>query len=179
MIGSEGPESLSIRSLAADLGVSHTAPRHHFGDRTGVLTAVAAEGFTLLAQHLGAARASGGSFLDAGVSYVEFALQYPAHFRVMFSPTLLDPSNAELIAAKQAAFGELRGGVEAMVAQGKVEDAAAAVIAGWGIVHGIATLGLTGNLDDANLRSLVADGDIIAITRRSAGMLYGSPGGAR
>ena len=101
---------------------------------------------------------------------------YPAHFRVMFSPTLLDTTNADLVAAKPAAFDELRGGGEAMAARGQVEDAAAAVIAGWGIVHGIATLALTGNLDDAKLRSLVADGDLITITRRAASMLHGSPG---
>ncbi len=175
VIGSAGPEALSLRSLAADLGVSHTAPRHHFGDRAGVLTAVAAEGFRLLAERMATTRESGGGFLDVGVSYVEFALAHPAHFRVMFSPTLLDGTNPDLVAAKRAAFDELQGGVDAMAAQGRVEDAAAAVIAGWGIVHGIATLALTGNLDDAKLRSLVAGGDLTAITRRAAGMLYGSP----
>jgi AcrR family transcriptional regulator len=172
IIDAGGPESLTIRSLAADLGVSHTAPRHHFGDRAGVLSAVAAEGFRLLGQLLVTTRESGGSFLDAGVAYVEFALAHPAHFRVMFAPAGLNHDDAELAAAKQAVFAELRDGVDAMAARGQIEDAAAAVIAGWAIVHGIATLALTGNLDDAKLRDLVAGGDLIGITRRSAGMLY-------
>lgn len=176
IVDAHGPERLSIRSLASDLGVSHTAPTHHFGDRTGVLTAVAAQGFTLLAEHLTSVRTAGGSFLDMGVGYVEFALAHPAHFRVMFTPTLLDQDDPGLRQAQQSAFAELSGGVEAMAAHGHVEDAAAAVIAGWGIVHGIATLALTGNLDQAKLRDLVANGDILGITRRAAGMLYGSPG---
>lgn len=176
VIGEQGPESLSLRSLAIDLGVSHTAPRHHFGDLTGVLTAVAIEGFEILAQRLIQARQETGNFLDVGVGYVEFALEHPAHFRVMFAPTLLDERSEELAVAKQAAFAQMNSGVQEMAATGQVEDAAAAVIAGWSLVHGLATLALTGNLDEAKLRDLVAGGDVIAISRRAAGMLYGSPG---
>lgn len=157
------------------MGVSHTAPRHHFGDLRGVLTAIAAEGFALLAERLTATTESGGTFLDVGVAYVEFALAHRAHFAVMFTPRLLDGEDTDLVAAKQEAFGTLSSGVDAMASAGQVEDAAAAVIAGWGIVHGIATLALTGNLDEARLRQLVADGDVVEITRRAAGMLYGSP----
>lgn len=179
IINERGPENLSLRSLAAKLGVSHTAPRHHFGTKQGVLTAVAAQGFELLAERLVRTRQSGGSFVDVGVAYVEFARTHPAHFRVMFAPTLLDDQDPVLGQAKQSAYAELSGGVEALAADGQVEDAAAAVVAGWSIVHGIATLALTGNLDDAKLRPLVADGDLLSITRRAAGMLYGSPGPTR
>jgi AcrR family transcriptional regulator len=175
VIAAEGPEGFSLRSLAADLGVSHTAPRHHFGSREGVLNAVAAQGFRLLAERLAEVRESGSGFLEAGVAYVDFALSHPAHFRVMFSPSLLDETNPELHDARQATFAELRSGVDQLSRAGQIEDAAAAVIAAWAIVHGIATLALTGNLDAAELRPLIADGDILAITRRSAGMLYGSP----
>ncbi len=179
VIAAQGPGALTMRSLAADLGVSHTAPRHHFGSLTGVFTAVAAEGFSLLGERMAAAGDSGAGFLEIGVSYVAFALTHPAHFQVMFSPSLLDGTDPSLAAAKGAVFAELTSGVEQMSAAGGIEDAAAAVVAGWGIVHGIATLALTGNLDSAGLRPLIANGDIVAIARRSAGMLYGSPGSTR
>jgi AcrR family transcriptional regulator len=175
VIASEGPYLFSLRSLAADLGVSHTAPRHHFGSREGVLNAFAAQGFRLLAEKLRTIREDGGGFLDAGVGYVEFALAHPAHFQVMFAPTLLDETDPELAAARQASFNELTTGVDAMSAQGRVDDAAAAVIAGWSIVHGFATLALTGNLDSSGVRALIAGGDLLSIARRSAGMLFGSP----
>ncbi len=179
VIEADGPEGFSLRSLAADLGVSHTAPRHHFGSREGVLTAVAAQGHRLLADRLIAVRESGAGFLEVGVAYVDFAITHPAHFRVMFSPTLLDESNPELGDARQTTFAELRTGVDQMAAPGPVEDAAAAVVAAWAIVHGIATLAISGNLDAADLRSLIGGGDILAITRRSAGLLYGSPSANR
>ena len=175
VIADEGPYLFSLRSLAADLSVSHTAPRYHFGSREGVLNALAAQGFVWLAEQLQTIRESGGSFVDRGVGYVDFALQHPAHFQVMFAPTLLDETDPELAESRAATFSELRSGVEQMSGDGRVEDAAAAVIAGWSIVHGIATLALSGNLDSAEVRSLVAGGDLLEITRRAAGMLFGSP----
>ncbi|MGI8456593.1 MAG: TetR/AcrR family transcriptional regulator [Propionibacteriaceae bacterium] len=174
VIGIEGPGSFSLRSLAADLGVSHTAPRHHFGSRKGVLTAVAAEGFRLLAGQLESARITGG-LLEAGVAYVEFARDHPAHFEVMFSPKLYDEQDADLVAARQVTFAQLRGGVESMADLRPSEDTAASIVAAWAIVHGIATLALTGNLDDAELAPLIAGGDLLAITRRSAALLYPGP----
>ncbi len=176
VIGAEGPGQFSLRSLAADLGVSHTAPRHHFGSREGVLNAIAAEGFTMLAARLRGVREAGGSFLDVGVAYVEFAADHPAHFEVMFSPKLLGLDDPDLRAARETTYAELRGGVEGLAASGQVDDPAAAVLAGWSVVHGIATLALTGNLDASELRSVVAGGDLLEITRRSAGLLFGTAG---
>ncbi|HEY5849075.1 MAG TPA: TetR-like C-terminal domain-containing protein [Microlunatus sp.] len=172
VIAAEGPAHFSLRSLAADLGVSHTAPRHHFGSREGVLNAVAAEGFTLLAAALRAIREAGGGFLDVGVAYVQFALEHPGHFEVMFSPKLLDETDPDLQAARTVTFGELRGGVAALEATGQVDDAPAAVLAAWSVVHGIATLALTGNIEASQLRTYSSDGDLLEITRRSAALLF-------
>jgi AcrR family transcriptional regulator len=68
------------------VGVSHAAPVHHFGDRAGLLTALAAEGFDLLADDLAAVRGRG--IVELGVSYVRFAIEHRAHFEVMFRPDL-------------------------------------------------------------------------------------------
>ncbi|MEV2274341.1 TetR/AcrR family transcriptional regulator [Nocardiopsis sp. NPDC049922] len=170
VIESEGPYSFSLRSLAADLGVSHTAPRHHFGSREGVLNAIAVEGFQGLAERLRATRAAGGDFLETGVEYVRFAVEHPAHFQVMFAPTLLDVGEPELAAARRAAFAELTTGADTVAPDGG--DKPAAVVAGWSIVHGIATLALTGNLDSSGVRALFGDADLLDIARRSAGLLF-------
>ena len=175
VIAAEGPHRFSLRSLAADLGVSHTAPRHHFGSRTGVLTALAAQGFDWLADRLRSTREAGGSYLDLGVAYVEFATTHPAHFQVMFSPDLLDDDDAALASARGRSFAELTGGADQMVREGRTDDAVAAVIAGWSLAHGLATLAQTGNLDRSGVRDLLDDGDLLTLTRRAAGMLFGSP----
>lgn len=174
VIATDGPEALSLRALAADLGVSHTAPRHHFVSRQGLLTAVAVEGFRELGNRMSRVRDGGGPFLDVGVAYVEFALDRPAHFAVMFSPTVLDQTDPDLIAAMDTTFARLRQGVDELPAPAR-EDAAAAVIASWSLVHGLATLALNGNLDRAGVRALVADGDLLGLARRSAALLHRGP----
>lgn len=171
VIASEGADALSLRALAADLGVSHTAPRHHFASRQGLLTAVAVEGFVELRSRLAEIRDSGGSFRDIGVGYVQFALDRPAHFSVMFSPALLDPADPELDAAREAAFGLLREGVDGLPSPAAQQDAAAAIIASWSLVHGLATLALSGNLDKARIRDL-GGGDLLDLARRSTAMLH-------
>jgi hypothetical protein len=108
------------------------------------------------------------------VSYVEFAVEHPGHFQVMFAPTLLDETDAALSEARTRAFGELTGGVDRLGLADPGDDAAAAVIAGWSLVHGLATLALTGNLQSSGVRDLLVEQDLAALTRRTASMLFGS-----
>lgn len=175
VIAAAGPEHVSLRAIAAAIGVSHTAPRHHFGSRDGLLAALATEGFDLLADELVAVREGGGSFLDVGVGYVAFGIAHHAHFALMFTPDLLHDDPA-LDHARDRAYGELRGGVEALARSGQIEDAQAAIVAGWSLVHGLTSLSLTGNLDRAGLDLGTSPlGDVTDLACRAAGMLYGSP----
>jgi AcrR family transcriptional regulator len=160
-IAQDGIGGLSLRAMAVGLGVSHTAFRRHFGDREGLLNALAVQGYRTLAERLRAAAT--GTFIDVGVAYVRFALDHPGHFTVMFRPDLLDNTDAELIAARAEAFAPLRAGVAAK----ELDDYAAGEMAGWGVVHGIASLALTGNLRPR--------GDIESLTRRALALIYPNP----
>jgi AcrR family transcriptional regulator len=136
-----GPAALSLRDLARRAGVSHAAPAHHFGDKVGLLTALATQGFDLLADAL---NETGDDLLAAGVAYVEFAVRHPAHFQVMFRPELHRADDAELAAARGRAGAALRAGVAGLPAGDPDQDALAA----WSIAHGFATLWLAGALPD-------------------------------
>src|SRR5690349_18354767 len=70
VIARDGPVGLGLRQVSRAVGVSHTAAAHHFGDKAGLLTAVAVEGFGLLSDALAAA---GDDFAEVGVAYVGFA----------------------------------------------------------------------------------------------------------
>ncbi|MEU3605713.1 TetR/AcrR family transcriptional regulator [Streptomyces sp. NPDC035033] len=140
-IAADGPGALSLRDLARRAGVSHAAPAHHFGDRAGLLTAIAAQGFGLLADAL----AGGTTLADRGRRYVRFAADHPAHFAVMFAPDLLRPDDPELTAARARASAELRAGVAGLPGR----DPRATGIAAWSLAHGFATLYLTHNVDEA------------------------------
>ncbi|SFK49127.1 TetR/AcrR family transcriptional regulator [Streptomyces pini] len=139
VITTEGPAALSLRDLARRAGVSHAAPAHHFGDRAGLLTAIATEGYGLLAAALGET----GDLRDLGVRYVRFATSHPAHFQTMFRPELLRPDAPELLAARERTRSRLRTAVE-----GYGEDPAIGFMAAWSLAHGFATLLLSRNLDD-------------------------------
>ena len=137
VLDEQGPAALSLRDLARRAGVSHAAPAHHFGDRTGLLTAVAAEGYELLADELRGAADAG--FLEVGVAYVRFAVAHRAHFSVMFRPELLRTEDAALLAARAVTADLLYG-------SGGDRRAVEAGVAAWSIVHGFATLWLDGAL---------------------------------
>ncbi|MEO3775169.1 TetR/AcrR family transcriptional regulator [Micromonospora sp. B9E7] len=138
-----GPGALSLRDLARRAGVSHAAPTHHFGDKAGLLTTLAAQGFDLLAQTLAAAN---DDLLEAGVAYVDFAVTHRAYFEVMFRPELYRADDPELLTARERAGAALRSGVAALPTGGAPADTDRDALAAWSIAHGFATLWLAGAL---------------------------------
>ncbi len=133
-IAARGVAAVSLRDLARQAGVSHAAPAHHFATKTGLLTALAVEGFGLLAEALSAA----DGLADMGVAYVRFAITHPAHFRVMFDSALLDQDDPELAAARAVTRRLLDAGV--------TDRSDLAALAAWSLAHGFATLRLDGNV---------------------------------
>jgi AcrR family transcriptional regulator len=170
VVASAGPAALSLRELARSAGVSHGAPAHHFGSRRGLLTALAAEGFALMAADLSAHL---DDFREMGVTFVRWALAHPGHYAVMFAPDLVDPSDADLAAARAEAWRVLGAGASArrgdddphaggdtaatapsggVVDHGDAasDDRIAEAWAAFSLVHGLASLWLSGALPVPN-----------------------------
>jgi AcrR family transcriptional regulator len=140
VIGDVGAANMTMREVARRAGVSHTAATYHFGDKRGLLTAVAVEGYRRLAAELRAAREQHGSFLEVGVAYVRFAVSDRPYFEVMFVPGLLRGDDPDLRDAQAASAEELYGTSDA------TERQTFEGVAAWSLVHGLATLWLNGNL---------------------------------
>ena len=135
------PAAVSLRDLARRTGVSHAAPAHHFGDKAGLLTAVATDGFRGLAATGEAYRAT-GSFLEVGVACVGFAVTHRAHFEVMFRPELYHPDDPELVQARDASQALLYPPAAEAANRPDGGGDVQAGVAAWSLVHGLATLWL-------------------------------------
>ncbi|MFI1917329.1 TetR/AcrR family transcriptional regulator [Nocardia sp. NPDC020380] len=145
-VASEGVDSISLRALAQRAGVSHAAPAHHFGNRQGLLTELAIEGYGLLAAEL---HSAADNFREMAVAYTRFARRYPGHFDVMFRRDLLAVDDPRLIAAREGSSAELRGGVAELDIP--AADNPAVQLAAWSLVHGFATLWHEGALVGSEL----------------------------
>lgn len=143
-----GAAGVSLREIARRAGVSHAAPMHHFGDKAGLFTAIATEGFRLTAEAIGPRAVGPFGFLGGGTAYVEWAISHPGYFEVMYRPGLYRTDDPELAVAKNAAFDILDGSAAALAAEWGIDDIEGLVLAGWSLAHGLATLILAGNLKD-------------------------------
>jgi AcrR family transcriptional regulator len=160
-----GAEHISLRDVARRVGVSHAAPAHHFGDKAGMLTAVAVQGFELFTGYLSAAVNGAGSPLDAlptnGRAYLEFSDLYPGHFEIMFRPALLDTSDPAYQSAGDKAFQLLYDLVAACQRHGWHPGADTTQLAAstWALFHGLALLrrqgSLTPHLPDTSPEALI------------------------
>jgi AcrR family transcriptional regulator len=151
VVATDGPGHLSLRALARSAGVSHAAPAHHFGDKSGVFTTIATEGFELL--YKSQVRTMEGvqpreSLLPLAVNYVLFAIEHPSHYEVMWRQDLYNRADPALVAARQRVFEVFYQSVEAGTGALEPQQFRGAVAAAWSIVHGFATLWLSGNLTE-------------------------------
>jgi AcrR family transcriptional regulator len=151
----EDSAALSLRAVARRAGVSPSAPYRHFADRDALISAVAAVGYRELAEKLAAAHSSPSTSDDlaaAAVAYVQFALEHPALFRVMFVEPC-DTSSDERVVAT-AAISAYVGNIVRHAFPGADPDALATAV--WALVHGLAFLHLDGKLD-TSIPDAVAD----------------------
>lgn len=145
LVAERGADGISLRELARAAGVSHAAPAHHFTDRRGLFTALATEGFTLLAAALNDAKPE---FAHAARAYVQFALDRPGYYAVMFDKMLYDATDPALRAAEAEAAAELTRGVATLTDPNAQRDPEGAALAAWSLVHGFALLTLNGAVSD-------------------------------
>lgn len=139
------PASLSLREAARRAGVSAMAPYRHFPDKDALLAAIATVGFERMREALSEADRAPEpmeALIGQGVAYVAFARANAALFRLMFStgPSARPGALAE---ASGAAYAVMSERVASLVPPGEVADRA---LQCWATAHGIAALGIDGQL---------------------------------
>jgi AcrR family transcriptional regulator len=155
LLEESGEAELSLRAVARRAGVSPAAPYRHYEDREALISAVAAVGYRELAERLAAAHPSPSTpeqLASVAIAYVQFALERPALFRIMFGEPC-DRDNDERVAATAAVSAYVRSIAQRTFPQADPDALATAI---WALVHGLAFLYLDGKLD-APTSSAVAD----------------------
>lgn len=155
LISQQGISKLSLREVARIAGVSHGAPAHHFGDKKGLFTAIAAEGYRRRTQRMKEALLdTEGSDINKlviiGRAYVLFAVDEPAFFEVMYQRELVNDEDPELTNAIDASGNLLLELVSTGKKRASISTALSNkdFIKSWALVHGIATLWLSGSMGD-------------------------------
>lgn len=155
LIEQEGISGVSLRAVAKEAGVSHSAPYRHFKDKNAMLRGIAATGFEILGRRLLQAvqvypESPENQLISAGVAYVELAIESPQRHNLMFGGALPnDESDRSLEETSNTSLRGLaniirHGQARGVFREGNPDDLA---LAAWSLVHGFAMLATTGKLD--------------------------------
>lgn len=160
LFAEKGPEAVTMRQLAAELGVSPMTPYRYFRDKEDILAAVRANGFNRFAEALekayASAKGSRAKGAAVGEAYVNFAFEHPAAYKAMFDLNQPHEENyPELVAAAHRSRQTMTGYVKDLVTEG--------VLAGdpdeigrmfWAAAHGAVVLELAGKIPPGTARQL-------------------------
>ncbi|MFT8719588.1 TetR/AcrR family transcriptional regulator [Acetobacter sp.] len=145
LLEEEGITALGLRAITRHAGVSPTAAVPHFGNLTGLLSALATVGYEELADTLTPLMKQGAHAV--GVAYVRFAMRNPGLFTLMFRSDVLDRQDPAFAAASARTSAILTQLVDEVRPAQIGRSHAATRAALWGKVHGLAVLAVDGFLE--------------------------------
>ena len=158
LFASEGVESVTMRRIAERIEYSPTAIYFHFRDKESLLSELCECDF----------RAFAARFIDiaripdplerlsaAGQAYVDFGLEHPSHYRLMF----MTPKTVDHIAQtitkgnpEEDAYAFLKGIVAELIASGRLRedltDVDLVAQSVWSAIHGVVSLEIAKCNDD-------------------------------
>ena len=176
-----GPEVISLKALAKQLGVSQPAPYRHFADREALLAAVTAEAFRQFSAVMREAiskpskRSKLSRFAQASLA---FGLRRNGIYRLMFASRVMAcaSKDSELHAAAMETFALVLEALEAP-AVGLLRERFALQI--WAALHGVIMLAeqglLTGKIANVTREELVED--IVRQTKMALTLAIEAAGG--
>lgn len=147
----KGAEKFSLRGVAKRAGVSHAAPAPHFGDVTGLLSALASISFKRFAQAMQSSsdaindnhpEKAKAKLVAIGMGYIKYASEHSDMFDLQFSSERIDPSKALLEKLSSNSYDVLEAHVQAVLKldDRKLEDEPDAAPMMWATTHGLASL---------------------------------------
>jgi AcrR family transcriptional regulator len=160
LLSEQGLAGLSMRGIADRIEYSPATIYLYFRDKEELVREIVRAGFEQLGRYseagvaaLGPSATGAARFSAMGLAYARFALENTAYFRVMFEL----PGVAQLEcgadcpepeSGPEGGFGNVIEAVRQAQAEGSIEvaDAERTAVVGWGLIHGLTSLYLSGHL---------------------------------
>ncbi len=153
LVETKGPNQVSLREVARQVGVSPGAPYRHFKNRAELMTAVAMEVMGRHAQisQEELARVGPGpleAFRAHGLASVRFAKEHPSLFRLMSSRTYYESLGPEVLAAARVQLAENLEALREAARTGLLREGPPelAMLAGQVMAYGLSRLLVDGRL---------------------------------
>lgn len=147
LLQEEGVSALTLRKVARRAEVSHAAPYRHFTDKNALLTAIALQGFQMLAKTMEKAiqHYPGDAkqrLVAIGEHYIAYGVAHPAHLSLMFSEVLHQSKDDTLNQAARYTYELLHESVKQAqhTRVVKAGDSNQIAVALWSLVHGMTML---------------------------------------
>lgn len=150
----KGVEGLTLREVAARLGVSAMTPYRYFKDKEEILAAIRARAFNDFAEAMEAGARRGPDAVArsnaAGEAYIRFALEHAEAYRLMFQVSQKECADDHPLLAKaiERARATMTHHVKQLIAEGVFEgDAELIGHVFWAAIHGLVMLQLSGKFN--------------------------------
>ncbi len=173
ILASKGLGGLSLRKVAKQAGVSHAAPYSHFRDKQALIAAISTEGFKQLYSQIESVKETHQAdpetlLIETAWAYVQFALNAPDRFKLMFSSVLeKEKEYPDFVEISRKNFRQVVKIVE--ICQGadilKAGDPDLIALSLWGTVHGFISLLLEGQISHTVLEKVSLKDILVFIIR--------------
>jgi AcrR family transcriptional regulator len=149
LLDNEGIESVTIRAVARNAGVAHSAPANHFPSRNAMLTAIAAMIFAELAEMSVAAVTAMDDQPEQAIrafadTWFQFAFDHPNRYQLLWQRQLVCHEDPGLEGEMNRVYSTLLSILQRNQIDRRV-DAETDAIAIWSMIHGYISLRLDGN----------------------------------
>lgn len=154
LLDRNGPDGVTIRAVAREVGVSHAAPVNHYKDRETLLTALAAVIFKELLASVHEKLSNEDLPANERITVFaivlfEYAMAHPNRYRLLWHTTLVNHRDPELLGVMDQFYDACCSEIDraTMCIERDIETWAIAL---WSMVHGYIDLRLTGMFEARN-----------------------------
>lgn len=148
LLDEHGESGVTIRAVAREAGVSHSAPVNHYKDRRALLTAIVQSQFEIILEDIEQALLKAPNSQSDRVevfadTLIQFGFRYPHRYHLLWRGDLIDHEAPQLLAVMDNIYDQLCDEIERSSTKMKVDSDTVAV-ALWSMLHGYIDMRLSG-----------------------------------